>query len=263
MIRFLEGVQKVRPLRRAVPADDQVLSMLRLKTKEADPAKVPGVHIQIFDKNRTLLRNMTLGAGYFNETEVLMPGREPEPCGRWAGIIQKDGSIVPVLISSMFEEFTPVPGNWVSCLVFDNFKHVIRINYEASGSGSWMVGRFNEKDRFESVIPGGSLVSRQKLNTLANVLSQRYVFEAIREQDAGKRTVLGGLSITDSTGLTRSLVFYRAENARGGVVCSVSSGNKKNPSDKRIKEFTDGREGWLYVIPEKIFEIIKTNPAGD
>ena len=263
VIRFAEGIQKIRPLRRAVPADDQVISQLRLKTAESDPAKVPGVHIQILDKNKNVLRNMTLGAGYFNETEILMPGREPEPSGRWAGIIQKDGTIIPVLISSMFEEFTPVPGNWLSCPVFDHFKHVIRINYESNGLGSWMVGRFNEKDSFESVIPGGVRVSRQKLNTFAKVLSQRYVFEAIREKDAGKQTLVGSLTITDSTGLIRSLTFYRAENAKGGVVCKVSAENRKNPADKRVSDFLDGREGWLYVIPEKIFDIIKTNPAGD
>jgi hypothetical protein len=112
-------------------------------------------------------------------------------------------------------------------------------------------------------VPGKIRVSRKKLNALINVLSQRYIFEAIREQDAGKRTLLGAFSATDNTGLNRSLTFYRAENAKGGVVCRISSENKKNPEDKRVKEFLDGREGWLYVIPDKIFEIIRTNPAGD
>ena len=261
--RFIDGIQKIRPLRRAVPADEQVLSMLRLKIEETDTSKVPGVHIQILDKNKKALRDFTLGAGYFNETETVMPGREPEPCGRWAGIIQKDGSTVPVLISSMFEEYTPVPGNWVSCPVFDNANKLIRINYESVRSGSWMIGRFNDKDPFESIVPGKIRVSRKKLNALINVLSQRYIFEAIREQDAGKRTLLGAFSATDNTGLNRSLTFYRAENAKGGVVCRISSENKKNPEDKRVKEFLDGREGWLYVIPDKIFEIIRTNPAGD
>ena len=261
--RFIDGIQKIRPLRRAVPVDEQVLSTLRLRIEETDSSKIPGVHIQMFDKDKNVLRDLTLGAGYFNETETVMPGREPEPCGRWAGIVQKDGSIIPVLISSMFEEYTPVPGNWLSCPVFDNAKQLIRINYESTESSSWMIGRFNEKDPFESVVPGGIRVSRQKLNALINVLSQQYIYEAIREDHAGKRTLLGSFSATDSTGLSRTLTFYRAENAKGGVVCRISAENRKNPDDKRVKEFLDGREGWLYVIPDKIFEIIKTNPAGD
>ena len=261
--RFIEGLQKIRPLRRAVPADDQVISMLRLKPEETDPNKIPGVHIQIFDKDKKVLRNLTLGAGYFNEAAVVMPGREPDPSGRWAGIIQKDGTIIPVLISSMFEEFTPVPGNWLSCPVFDNAKQWIRVSYESTESDSWMIGRFNDKDPFESVIPGDLQISNQKLSALVSVLSRQYVYEAIREQDSGKKVLLGSLSTMDSSGLNRTLTFYRVENAKGGVACKISSENKKNSEDERIKTFLDGREGWLYVIPDKIFEIIKTNPAGD
>lgn len=266
VVRFIEGLQKIRPLRKAVPADDKTCSMLRVKTEESDSNKIPGVRVQVFDKNKKSLRDITLGAGYFNETETVMPGREPEPSGRWAGIVQSDGTVIPVLISTMFEEFTPVPGNWMSCPVFSDIVKLTRIefNSKTKDASNWMIGRFNEKDPFESVIPGESRVSARKLNTLVSVLSQRYIYEGIREKDAGKMVPVGELATRDRTGFVRKLTFYRAENAKGGVVCRVSAEKAGADVDmNRVKEFLDGREGWLYVIPDKIFEVLKTDPAGE
>ena len=56
-----------------------------------------------------------------------------------------------------------------------------------------------------------------------------------------------------------------ADKARGGVLCKVDARCTKNDEDgkKRVEAFLDGRTGWLYVIPEKLFETIGTNPAGN
>ncbi len=262
--RLIEELQKIRPLRCAVPADEATCSLLRVRPEEKEQGKIPGVRIRITDKNQNTLRDIVLGAGYFNETEIVMPGKEPEPAGRWMGILQKDGSVVPVLISRMLEEFTPVPGSWMSSPVFDKINQLVRIEYESGKKTAWMIGRFSVKAPFESIIPGKASVSQQKLNVLANILSQRYTFEGTREKDAGKLNYIGKLETLDSTGFVRTLSFYRADKVKGGVLCKVSAAERKNKTDRtRVDSFTKGRDGWLYVIPEKVFEKIKTNPAGD
>lgn len=263
VIRFMEGLQKIRPLRRAVPADEAVCSLLRVNPEEKDPKNVPGVRVRVYDKNRVLLRDIVLGAGYFNDTSVT-PGQEPEPAGRWMGIIQKEGDVVPVLISSMFEEFTPVPGNWMTSPVFEEIKLLVRIEFESKKYPSWMLGRFSLKAPFESIIPGNRPVSNRKLNELAGILSQRYTFEGIREKEAGKLIYIGKFSTLDSHGFARTLTFYTSENAKGGVLCKVEASDRKKGFNKaRVEKFLKGREGWLYVIPQKVFEKIITNPAGD
>lgn len=263
--QFLERVQNIRPLRRAVPADEATCSLLRVRPEESDPKNVPGVRIRVFDKQKKVLRDVVLGAGYFNEV-AMTPGKEPEPSGRWMGIVQKDGSIVPVLISSMFEEFTPVPGSWMTCPVFEEIKLLVRIEFDSNVKDyrSWMFGRFSLKDPFECIFPANVQASAQKLNVLAGILSQRYTFEGIREADAGELRYIGKLSTLDSKGFIRNLVFYTSDKARGGVLCKVEASERKGSSNKeRIGKFLSGREGWLYVIPDKVFEKIVTIPAGD
>lgn len=263
VIRLIEQIQKIRPLRRTIPADAETCSLLRVHPEEHDAGKIPGVRIQIYGKNRQLLRDLVLGAGYFTETEMVAPGREPEPSGRWIGIVQKNGSVIPFLNSAMFEEFMPVPGSWMSSPVIENIKQLVRIEYRA-GNGSWMIGRFTVKAPFESIIPGTSHVSVKKLNTLAGILSQRYTYEGIREKEAGKLTYIGKMELLDDSGFVRSLMFYRAVRAKGGVLCKVNAYEKKELSKKeRVNSFLANRTGWLYVIPEKVFEQIKMNPAGD
>ena len=264
IIRFMEGLQKIRPLRRAIPADERVCSLLRVRPEETEPGKVPGVRIRVYGKEKKLLRDIVLGAGYFNETETVMPGKEPEPSGRWMGIVQKDGTIIPVLISSMFEEYTPVPGHWLSSPVFTDIKKLNRIEFESKIYPSWMVGRFSVRDKFESIIPGTSPVSMQKLNAMATLLSRRYVYEAVREKSAGKLTYIGKFDATDIDGFVRTLTFYKSDNTKGGILCKLNAYEKRDRSNKkRVDAFLNGRDGWLYVIPEQLFEKIITNPAGD
>lgn len=262
--RLIESLQKLRPLRQAVPADEATCTMLRVRPEETQPGKIPGVRIRVCDKEKNILRDVVLGAGYFNETETVTPGREPEPAGRWMGIIQKNNRVIPVLISVMLEEFTPIPGNWMSCPVFEKINQLVRIEYEANGKTVWMVGRFSVKSPFESIIPGKGGVSQQKLNALANILAQRYTFEGMLEKDAGQLVRIGKMDTLDSSGFVRTLTFYKSSRAKRGVLCKVHAYERKNKDDRsRVDSFMKGRDGWLYVIPEKIFQTIKTNPAGE
>ncbi|MBQ7403602.1 MAG: hypothetical protein IJW05_09195 [Lentisphaeria bacterium] len=262
--RLIEAVQRIRPLRRAVPGDKEMCSLLRVNPEETDPRKVPGVRIRMFDAKGNSLRDLTFGAGYFTVTEEVSAGQDPEPSGRWAGIVKADGSVIPFLISSMFEEYHPVPGSWISCPVFEGLDQIYWIGFEFKGQ-KWMLARMTVEDPFSCIYPGSKPVSRQNINQFFNVLSQRYVYDGIRADAAGTLTKVGSLSLQDRNhGYVRSLSFYTSEKVKGHILCRVHAQAKKDsPAEKQVREFMDGRDGWLYMIPERVFETIKKNPAGE
>ncbi|MBE6405144.1 MAG: hypothetical protein E7040_03895 [Lentisphaerae bacterium] len=266
VVRFIERLQKLRPLRKAIPADDKTCSKLAVNI-QGSSGKSTGIRVQMFDKNKKCLRDLVFGGVHFNEPEQVMPGSRPEISGRWVGIVQNNGSVVPVLVSTVFEDLHPGPGRWMSCPVFDDINKLVRIEYisKTKYTPSWLIGRFNEKDPFQSWIPGDNLlVPARNLGTLFKYLAQGYIFEGVRGKDTGKLTLLGELITKDSTGFIRKLTFYKAEKAQGCVVCKVSAEKGGDDVDmNRMKKFLDGHEGWYYVIPDKIFEILTKDPAGD
>ena len=264
--RLIESIQKIRPLRRAVPGDKEMCSLLRVNPEEADPRKIPGVRIRLYDGKGNSLRDLTFGAGYFTVTADAVSGQEPEPSGRWAGIVKEDGSVIPFLISSMFEEFHPVPGGWISCPVFDGLNQLVSINFDSSRYGKWMLARLSVEDPFVSVIPGNQAVSRRNVGALFNVLSQRYIYDGIPEKEAGALQKAGVFTVQGRNGFIRQIEFFTSVKFNDRVFCRVSASAKAGADqevEKKVQEFQQGRKGWLYVMPVKIFETIRKNPAGE
>jgi hypothetical protein len=76
---------------------------------------------------------------------------------------------------------------------------------------------------------------------------------------------IGTLSAAEKSGLQRSLTFYRSEKEKNGVLCKVSGSYRGTDPlvRKRLEYFLKGRTDWLYLIPEKIYETIRSNPAGE
>lgn len=264
IIRLLEMSRKMRPLRLAVPADPESCSALRVNVEEKDPAAIPGLRVRILDAKGNILRDYTLGVGYFSPVPDESGSRSSDPIGRWAGAVKKDGTVIPFLISAMFEEFHPVPGGWMSCPSIDNVRKLIRVEFSSGSKARWMIARLSPEDAFVSVIPGKRGVPRQKLNALFSLLSGRYTYEGLKESSAGKLEPAGVLTLMDHSGLVRRISFFRSAKAKGGVVCRVEAFMRNGEKDeKRVQAFLKGRSGWLYAVPEKLYETLTTNPAGE
>ena len=262
---FIESVRKVRPLRKAVPGDRETCTVLRVNPEEKELTKIPGVRVRIFASSGTVLRDLTLGLGYFTDPSKAGDAKV-HPDGRWMGLVQEDGKqVIPFLASQVFEEHHPIPGSWLSCPTFDRLSDLVRVRFQSEKFGNWMIARISPEEPFASVIPAEKAVSRRKLNELFGILSRHYVYEGLREKDAGNLTKIGSFSTADRSGFLRTLTFYTTDKAKGGVVCKVHAQCKKDDAEgrKRAEAFLNGRDGWLYVIPDKLFETIKSAPAGE
>ena len=260
---FLESIRKLRPLRRAVPDDRATCSRLRVNPEESEPEKIPGLRVRIYGK-KGILRDLTFGIGYY-QNPADRGKKDVMPDGRWAGVVLEDGQkVIPFLSSSVLEEYHPVPGRWIDFPVFENPGQLVRIHFSAN-SGEWMIARLSPAEHFSAVIPSEkSMVSQQKLSVLLSLLSKRYPFEVVREDSAGELVQIGSLLTVDKSGMNRKLTFFTTEKYPETVCCRVSGEYKgSDPAvRKSLERFLKERAGWLYVIPEKLYETIKTNPAG-
>ena len=261
---LLEDIRKIRPLRRAVPADRETCSRLRVNPEESDPSRFPGMRVRIYNAEGRALRDLTFGFGYYGLS--MQAGTDPQ--GRWLGIVEDEGKrVIPFLVSSVFEAYHPVTGGWMGVPFFDNGSQNVRIHYqpEEKDGSEWLLARISPEEQFTNVIPGGAITDPEKLRQWTALTGGRFIYDGFQEKNCGPLKKIGTLSVAEKSGLQRSLTFYRSEKEKNGVLCKVSGSYRGTDPlvRKRLEYFLKGRTGWLYLIPEKIYETIRSNPAGE
>ena len=260
---LLDDIRKIRPLRRAVPADRETCSRLRVNTEEPDLKKFPGMRVRIYNGEGSVLRDLTFGYGYYGVS--MQPGKDPQ--GRWLGVVLEDGKrVVPFLVSSVFEAYHPITGGWMSVPFFDQSSQAVRIHFQSkeTGIGSWLLVRLSPEETFTEVIPGTGILDPEKYRQWTSLTGGRFIYDGYPETEFSDLKEIGSLMVAERSGLLRSLTFYRSAKEKNGVLCRVRAVYRGNEPlvKRRMEYFVRGRRDWLYLIPEEIYETVRKNPAG-